>query len=152
MLPFFDFYAHKPLWRRNGNLILYLVFLTLEFELFGYHERGMIELQKSLFVHARIHGRDNKIRGVQPGLHGTNTAFFGRRLHFQSFRHAVVKSEIHAVHQIGQIVDEIFVHRTVGGFQTQKILVPSFQRFQFCIKIFVLSLKYISAYVQTTKD
>lgn len=54
----------------------------------------------------------------------------------------MVEPEVHAVHQVGQVVHEILVHRAVGRFQAQQVLVARFQRFQFGVEVLVFSLKH----------
>lgn len=61
-------------------------------------------------------------------------------MHTQATFDALMKAEIHVIDQIRYIVDEIFMYGRVRRFQTQYVLVFRFQRFQFSVEIFILTL------------
>ena len=45
------------------------------------------------------------------------------------------------VNEIRQVVDEVFVYRSVGGLEAEDVFVPGLERLQLCLGVLALPLR-----------
>lgn len=57
-----------------------------------------------------------------------------------------MEPEVHAVHQVGQIVHEVFVNGGVGGVHAQQVFVPGLGGLQPSLRVLVCPLGHLLLY------
>ena len=134
--------------------------MRFESNAFGNRERRPVVFQVLLLVGHGVEIADRSVQRVDRSrrvaketgmpchhllgqhvrLSTTFDVFLSGQIHLNALRHRRMKTEIHAIDQIGHVTRAIFLQSGIDRFDRHEIIVASFERFDFRFGVFSLSL------------